>query len=71
MTWNGWSIYWACWIAFGFGIPEGVALATGHPENTLSYQVWHLEGNGATAYRYFVFSFCLWLLVHMVWRKFT
>jgi hypothetical protein len=33
--------YWLAWLALGFGIPEGIALATGHPGNTLSDTVWH------------------------------
>jgi len=69
--WNLWSAYWGLWLFGGFGIPEAIALASGHPENTLSYQVWHLEGTGATFYRYVVFSLLTWLLIHMVWRKFT
>lgn len=71
LHYNAWSLYWAAWLFTGFGVPEAIALISGHPENTLSYQVWHLEGTGATFYRYFVFSFLLWLLIHMVWRKFT
>jgi hypothetical protein len=45
MRWNWMSFYWlVAWFGLGFGIPEGIALATGHPENTLSDQVWHIEG---------------------------
>lgn len=43
---NGWSIYWTCWFgAFitAFLIPELWALFTGHPDNTLSANVWRLE----------------------------
>lgn len=71
MKWNLWSLYWLGWIVVGFIPAETWALATGHPENTLSDQVWHVEGTGATAMRFFVFSFLLWLLIHMVWRKLT
>lgn len=71
MKWNLWSLYWSVWLFAAFGIPEGIALGTGHPENTLSDQVWHLEGTGATFWRYVVFVTLLWLLIHMVWRKFT
>lgn len=70
MNWNGWSLYWLAWIALGFLVPELYALITGHPGNTLSYQVWHLEGKGATFARYFVGAFLLWLLIHMVFEKF-
>jgi len=51
-------------------MPELFALISGHPEHTLSYQVWHLEGRGATFARYFVGVFLLWLLIHMVFEKF-
>lgn len=71
MKWNLWSLYWSVWLFLLFGVPEGIALGTGHQENTLSYQVWHLEGQGTTFWRYFVAAFLLWLLIHMVWRKFT
>jgi hypothetical protein len=71
VKYNGWSLYWLLWIAVGFCVPEFYSLLKGKPQNTLSYQVWHLEGNGATFARYFVFAFLLWLLIHMVWRKFT
>jgi hypothetical protein len=70
MKWNAWSLYWALWIGIGFLPVELIALISGHPENTLSDQVWHAEGNGATAMRYFVASFTLWLFFHMVFRKF-
>lgn len=43
---NGWSIYWTVWTVamfVAFAIPEFWALATGHPENTLSENVWRLE----------------------------
>lgn len=70
-SWNMWSLYWGLWIAVGFLPPELYALFGGHEENTLSAQVWRAEGNGATVQRYFVFCFLLWLLIHMVWLKFT
>jgi hypothetical protein len=45
MKWNAWTVYWlVIWFGLGFGIPETIALVTGHPENTLSDQVWRLEG---------------------------
>lgn len=64
------SLYWALWLVVGFGVPEGIALATGHPEWTLSDQVWRAEGTGQTFVRYFVGAFLVWLLLHMVWRLF-
>lgn len=66
---TGWSWYWLVWLAAGFGIPEGIALAT-NARNTLSYQVWDLEGSGATFMRFVVAAFCLWLFLHMVFRLF-
>ena len=71
MQWNAWSIYWLLWIAVGFVAPELYALVTGHPENTLSYQFWRLEGQGATFGRWFVGSFFFWLAFHMTFRWFT
>lgn len=64
------SLYWLLWLAVGFGVPEGIALATGHAKNTLSYQVWHLEGHGATFWRWTICSFTLWLVLHMTFRIF-
>jgi hypothetical protein len=40
------SIYWIVWASVmfvSFAIPEFWALATHHPENTLSDNVWRLE----------------------------
>lgn len=71
MRWNWASLYWLGWIVIGFLPLELWSLFTGHQEDTLSDQVWHAEGNGATFTRYFVAAFLLWLLIHMVWRKFT
>lgn len=70
-TWNWATAYWIAWITIGFLPLEIWALASRKPQYTLSDQVWHLEGQGASFARYFVFAFLLWLLVHMVWRKFT
>jgi hypothetical protein len=70
MRWNWWSLYWLLWLGAGFGVPETVALVTRRPQDTLSAQVWHAEGNGPTAVRYAVGAFLLWLLVHMVWKLF-
>ena len=43
---NGWSWYWLGWFltaVAAFLGPELYALASNHPENTLSAQVWRLE----------------------------
>lgn len=64
---NGWSWYWVAWIALGFGIPEGWALAH-NVKNTLSYQVWDAESFGGTPVRILVAIFCGWLLVHMTFQ---
>lgn len=48
---NGWSRYWLAWFAVSFTafiVPEAVALVTGHVENTLSDNVWRLEGVGTS-----------------------
>ncbi len=48
MKWNLMTVYWLLiWFGLGFGVPEGIALFTGHPENTLSDQVWHIENLGS------------------------
>lgn len=79
MHWNWMTFYWfAVWLAIGFGVPEGIALFTGHPENTLSEQVWHLEGltarNGETFWNpltwtiphFLVACFMVWLTIHFL-----
>ena len=45
--WNFWSWYWLilCGLWFvGFCMVEFPMLASGHGENTLSAQIWRLEG---------------------------
>lgn len=79
--WNLMSLYWiVIWFLIGFGIPEGIALATGHPENTLSEQVWHLEGltsrNDAvfanpfswSIPHFLVTSLVIWLAAHFIFH---
>ena len=68
--WNGWSAYWLVWLAIGFGAPEFYCLYKGKPQNTLSEQVWRLEGPGASFARFMIGAFLLWLLLHMVFRWF-
>ncbi len=81
MQWNGWSWYWiAGWFGLGFLIPELYALAT-NPKNTLSYQIWHMEGIGLSGLaqnpanwsfgHYMIFAMMVWLFGHFVfglWR---
>jgi hypothetical protein len=74
--------YWLWWfiITFpvGFLIPEGYALATAHPEWTLSYAVWNLEhfqaGQSPLQWNFAHFAFTavfslitLWLIGHFGW----
>ena len=66
----GWL--WLGWIAW-FAACEFTALATGHPEDTLSEFTWRAEALGQpwTFARYLVAAFCLWLAGHLVfgwWR---
>ena len=37
---KGFSLYWALWIAVGFGIPEFLAWLEPAPGDTLSEQAW-------------------------------
>jgi hypothetical protein len=71
MKWNYWSLYWLIWLVVMFLIPELYAIITGHPENTFSAQIWHLEGTGATFFRWVVASTFAWLFIHMTFRLFT
>jgi hypothetical protein len=72
-----WQWYWACWFTLTVGLflpVELYALFTGHPENTLSWSVWDLEGfipGSHTTWTWshwlvggFFFVLCLWLAVH-------
>ena len=70
MKWNLYSLYWAAWLVVGFLAPELYALSTDH-NNTLSAQVWHLDGHGLSFGRYFVSAFTLWLWLHFTFRIFT
>lgn len=70
MKWNWWSLYWLIWLAVLFGVPEFYSIFAGSVQNTLSYQVWHLEGTGETFWRYVIAAFLLWLFLHMVFEIF-
>ena len=63
---TGWSWYWLLWLAVGFGVPETIALVTGHPERTLSYQVWQLEGAAGSIVQFVLGAFLIWLFGHLV-----
>lgn len=64
--WNWMTLYWfGVWFALGFGVPEGIALATGHAENTLSDQIWHLEGLNTAADATF-WNPLTWTIPHFV-----
>lgn len=44
---NSWSWYWLGWFLVSFGffiVPEVIAITRRHTENTLSAQIWRLEG---------------------------
>ena len=65
------AVYWVAWF-LAFLAFEIFQLATGHPENTLSEFVWHLEdlGHGWTFARYFLAAGFLWLFFHMAFGWF-
>lgn len=70
--------YWAAWFVVAFGLPEGIALGTGHPENTLSETVWRWFDvtPGSTLRQWSIVHLVLalgmtWLWAHMVFRAFT
>ena len=69
------SLYWLGWVAAGFGGPEAWAIVSGHPENTLSAQVWRIldtiarQPMSAWAWQHWVGAVVLlvlfaWLSVH-------
>lgn len=76
---NAWSTYWLWSVTFFVGVlflpPELYAIATRHPENTLSAQVWRIGnvilGQPITAWSWqhwtlmiFVTLLFGWLIVH-------
>lgn len=62
------------WLGFGawFVLWETLALATGHPQWTLSDYVWRMEdiGAGWSALRYFIAAACLFLFFHLAFGWF-
>lgn len=70
--------YWAVWLLIGFGLPEGIALGTGHPEGTLSDTVWRwfdvVPGQTPrqwTILHVIMMAFMTWLWFHFVFRAWT
>lgn len=70
------TVYWmAIWLGVGFGVPETIALATGHNEFTLSETAWRildvLPGNTIAQWNFLhlTVSFLLfWLWLHISFR---
>lgn len=60
---NPWAWFWLSWALVG-GVAEVIALST-NSKNTLSAQVWALEGTGATITRWIVGAFTFWLAIHL------
>lgn len=63
---TGWQWFWAGWVALG-AVAEGIALATNY-RNTLSEQVWALEGHKGSLVQLGVGVFTGWLFVHMTFH---
>lgn len=63
---TGW--FWLVWGLLG-AVYETVALIV-NQKYTLSEQMWSLEGTGATAARWFVGAFTLWLFLHLTFKVF-
>lgn len=70
--WNYASLYWLVWLLAFLG-PE-LFWAVVNPANTLSWQVWHLEGEGWTFYRFLFTAISLglgvFLVGHFGWKLF-
>ena len=77
---EGWvTFYWLfVWLTVGFGVPETLALATKHPEYTLSETSWRMFDvlPGQTLFEWnfahlIVACLLFWLFVHIsfgIWR---
>jgi hypothetical protein len=71
------SWYWAAWLIIGFGVPEGIAIATKHYQNTLSDATWRWFDvlPGQTVYQwkalhFLLLAFMVWLTLHLVFALF-
>lgn len=79
LHWNWMSFYWiVVWFGVLFLGPELFWLWK-NPKNTLSYQVWHLEGldfqhlfsvNNWSFGHYVVFAMMVWLTLHFAFGLF-
>lgn len=78
LKWNAWSFYWIIiWFGCLFLGPELYALWK-NPQNTLSYQIWHLEGMGLKGLaqnplnwsfgHYAMAAMMIWLAGHFIFR---
>jgi hypothetical protein len=73
------TAYWMLvWLTAGFGIPETVALTTGHPEYTLSETAWRMldviPGRTVTQWSFLhliVSVLLFWLWLHISFRIWT
>jgi hypothetical protein len=61
--------YWLCWLLLGFGVPELVAIFTGHRECTLSYSVWRLRDLCPIGFAAFWLALVSWLTYHFLTGK--
>lgn len=66
---NGANWYWLLWLVIGFGLPETIALATGHPERTLSWSVWQLRDLCKLAFYVLWIVLVAWLTGHFFTGK--
>lgn len=72
------NVYWALWLVVGFGLREGIALGTGHPEGTLSESTWRwfdvVPGKTIAQWsilHFILLFFMIWLFGHLafgIWR---
>ena len=68
------TIYWVgIWGLLGFGLPEGIALGTGHPQWTLSDTVWRLFDvlPGQTPVQWSILHFALFMFMTWLWVHFV
>lgn len=65
--WNWMSLYWLLWVVAGFGVPEAWAIITGRPQDTLSDQVWRIEGHFGWPWKPYHVIMAMILLALFVW----